>query len=278
VPRRTFLASLGVVLAAVRARAQGVAEEPGKTASQLDAMRRLAKTATFAEVTDGRPGPPLVLQTEPLLLYGDPGRGIREGTLWAWGGRGRPASVMKVEFWPGDGGGHWGLCVSALTPKRVSVDFRDGLHWTSRRPGMELRTLPDAPAPAETSAQRLTQAKDLARRFAARVDTHRRAGTIQLRLLPKPVHRYDGPDAALLDGVLFALVYATNPIVLVGLEACSEGADPPAWRYSFARLGDGEATALLDGKQVWTVPFLDTAFANTDLYMTGRVPAGAEDR
>src|SRR5262249_46602466 len=81
VPRRTFLASLGVVLAAVRARAQGVAEEPGKTASQLDAMRRLAKTATFAEVTDGRPGPPLVLRTEPLLLYGDPGRGIREGTL-----------------------------------------------------------------------------------------------------------------------------------------------------------------------------------------------------
>jgi hypothetical protein len=244
-------------------------------------MRRLARTATLAELDEGKPGPPLTLKAEPLLLYGDPGRGIREGTLWAWAwaGRGRPAAVMKVEYWPGSGGdeGHWGICVGALSPRRVSVDFRDGLHWSSRKPGMELRRLPDAPAPADTPAQRLTQAKALARRFSAHVDTHRRAGTIQLRLLPRPADRYEDPDSKTLDGVLFGLVNATNPIVLMGLEARSDGPGPPAWHHGFARLGDGEATVLLDGKDVWSVPFIDSAYANAELYMTRPMPEGAEE-
>jgi hypothetical protein len=261
--------------------AQETAKEKSQPASsRLDAMRRLAGTATVAEVADGKTGPPLELRTKPLLHYGDPGRGIREGTLWAWGGRGRPAAVMKVEYWAGSGGeaGHWGIAVGALSPARVSVDFRDGLHWMSRKPGFDQQKLPDAPKPADTPAQRLTQAKAFARRFAAHVDTHRRAGTIQLRLLPRPVDRYEDPETGLLDGVLFGLVYATNPITLVGLEARTDGPGTPAWRYGFTRLGDGEATAVLDGKDVWTVPFIDSAFANADLYMTRPFPEGAEER
>jgi hypothetical protein len=277
--RRTFLASLGAALGPCAAWAQGVAEEQGRPASRLDAMRRVARTATVAEVTDGKAGAPLALRAEPLLLYGDPGRGIHEGALWAWGERGRAAAVMKVESWTGSEGAaaNWLLGISALSPRRVSVDFRDGQHWASRKPGLELRPLPDAPAPADTPAQRLTQAKALARRFAAHVDTHRRAGTIQLRLLPKPVDRYEDPDSGLLDGLLFGLVYATNPITLLGLEARTDGPGAPAWRYGFARFGGGEATARLDGKDVWTVPFINAGPANTDLYMTWPVAEGAEE-
>lgn len=277
-PRRTFLASLGVVFGPRAAWSQEVAPEKSQPSSRLDAMRRLAGTATVAEVAGGNAGPPLALRAEPMLHYGDPSRGIREGTLWAWGARGRPSAVMKVEYWPGSGGeaGHWGIAVGALSPGRVSVDFRDGLRWTSRKPGLDLQTLPDAPA--DTPAQRLTQAKSFARRFAAHVDTHRKAGTIQLRLLPKPVDRYEDPESGLLDGVLFGLVYATNPITLVAMEARADGPGAPAWRYGFTRLGDGEATALLDGKDVWTVPFIDSAYANADLYMTRPLPEGAQGK
>ena len=276
VVRRTFLASLGAVLGT----GKGWAQEPDKPVSRVDAMRRLVGTATIAEVLDGKAGPPLARRVEPLLHYGDPGRGIREGTLWAWGGRGRASAVMKVEYWTGNPGepGHWGISLGALSPHRISVDFRDGLHWTSRKPGLELRTLPDAPMPADSTAQRLTQAKALARRFAAHVDTHRRAGTIQLRLLPRPVDRYEDPAEGLLDGVLFGFVNATNPIMLLGLEARADGPGAPAWRYGLARLGDGEATARLDDKDVWTVPFIDSAYANADLYMTRPFPEGAEER
>src|SRR4051794_30465692 len=165
--RRTFLASLGAALGTCAAWAQGVAKEQGRPESRLDAMRRLAGTVTVAEVTGGKAGRPLELRAEPLVLYGDPGRGIHEGTLWAWGGRGRAAAGMKVESWTGSGGGAgtWLLGISALSPRLVSVGFPDGLHWASRTPGLELRTPPDAPAPADTPAQRLTQAKALARRF-----------------------------------------------------------------------------------------------------------------
>jgi hypothetical protein len=141
-----------------------------------------------------------------------------------------------------------------------------------------MTALPDAPAPADTPAQRLTQAKTLARRFAVQVDTHRKAGTLRLRLLPKPVGRYDDPGAGLVDGVFFALVHATNPITLLGLEARGGKRGASAWSYGFARLGDGEATAKLDGRDVWTVPFIDSAYADADLYMTRPMPEGAESR
>ena len=275
--------SLGAVLAPSVGWGQDAPQKPqSPQGSRIDAMRRLANSATLAEFEDGKAGPSLALQAEPLLHYGDPARGIREGTLWAWGRArgGRAAALMKVEYWPGAEGeaGHWGLAVGALAPRPVSVEFPDRLHWTSRKPGLAMTALPDAPAPADTPAQRLTQAKTLARRFAVQVDTHRKAGTLQLRLLPKPVSRYDDPDAGLVDGVFFALVHATNPITLLALEVRTGDRRASAWSYGFARFGDGEATAKLDGKAVWTVPFIDSAQADSELYMTRPMPEGAENR
>jgi hypothetical protein len=277
--RRMFLASLTAVLAPALTRVRAeVQDQPGSP--RLAAMRRLVGKATVAEVGDGNDGPPLKLRGEPLLHYGDPSRGIREGTLWAWSSGGRPAAVMKIEYWSDGAGeaGHWGISLGALSPRRVSVDFEDGLRWMSRKPGLELRPIPDAAMPADSAAPRLSQAKALARRFAAHVDTHRKAGTIQLRLLPQPVDRYRDPEAGLVDGVLFGLVYSTKPIVLLGLEVRTgdAAAGAPAWHYGLARLGDGEATVRLDGTDVWTVPFIDSAHADADLYMTRPMTEGTE--
>ena len=109
---------------------------------------------------------------------------------------------------------------------------------------------PNAPAPAGSPAQRLTQARAIARRFSVSLQAPK-PGRIQQRLLTQPLDRYGDPEAGLLDGVLFAFVGATNPNVLLVLEAWSEDAGIRTWRYALARESNVEETALLDGKPVW---------------------------
>ena len=98
--------------------------------------------------------------------------------------------------------------------------------------------------------------------------------TVTRRSFLAMLNRYRDPEAGLLDGMLFAFVGATNPNVLLILEAWSEDAGNRAWRYAFARLSNVEETALLDGKQVWNVPLISTP-ANVELYMGRSMPADA---
>src|SRR4029077_3289416 len=100
-----------------------------------EAMRRVAKGIKVCEVMDGKPGPPLVLRPEPLLRYTASVWNEIDGALWRWGESGRPSVLMKVVFrGPRRGQMHWHANVTVLTSKRVEVEFRDGLRWSSRPP------------------------------------------------------------------------------------------------------------------------------------------------
>ena len=132
---------------------------------------------------------------------------------------------------------------------------------------------PHAPEPAGLPAHRLTQARAIARQFSVSLQASK-PRRIQQRLLTQPLDRYGDPQAGLLDGMLFAFVGATNPNVLLILEAWSEDAKIRAWRYAFARLNNIEETAFLDGKTVWNVPSSGIP-ANVELYMGGTMPADA---
>jgi hypothetical protein len=170
--RRSFLAVMAALIGPA-ASAQDGAKDRTKSTASLEAMRRLAKGVKLAELEGGKPGAPCPLRPEPLLHYGDPDRHIVEGTLWAWGERGRPPAVMKLEYRRFTTDQKlWAVGVSALSPKRVEVELRDGETWVSRQPGLQPRPLPDAPAPADSAVPRLVQAKALARRFSIGVDTH----------------------------------------------------------------------------------------------------------
>jgi hypothetical protein len=276
--RRSFLAMLAVIITPA-ASAQDDAKGRDKSALRLETMRRLAREMKVCEITDRKPGPPLALRLEPLLRYNHPGNQLVDGTLWRWGDRGRPAGVLKLGLrGPERGKRSWNFNVAALSPKPIEVDFGDGPRWSSRPPGeLQPRTVPEAPAPAGSPAQRLTQARAIARRFSVSLQAPK-PGRIQQRLLPQPLDRYGDPEAGLLDGMLFAFVGATNPNVLLILEASSDDAGVRAWRYAFARLSNVEETALLDGKQVWNVPLISTP-ANAELYMgrSMRAEAAVQD-
>jgi hypothetical protein len=210
-------------------------EEPRrKSSARLEAMRRLAQDVKVCEITDGKPGPPLALRPEPLLRYSIPAGNLIDGTLWRWGERGRPSAVLKLGLrGPSRGQRFWNFNVTALAPKPIDVEFSDGRRWSSRPPGeLRLRSVPDAPGPASSAAQRLTQVRAIARRFSISLEGPK-ARRAQQRLT-QPLDRYSDPEAGLLDGVLFAFVGATNPTVLLILEAWSEGEGNHTWRYAFA--------------------------------------------
>jgi hypothetical protein len=272
--RRAFLAAIGGFWT-TRLSAQDDAAANRRSSPRLETMRRLAKGVELTEVAAGKPGHLCPLRREPLLHYWDPERDIAEGTLWGWGEHGRPRAVLKLEFLRlTRRRSEWAFGVSALGSNRVEVNFGDGATWSSRQPGLQPRSLPEAPAAADSATQRLTQAKALARRFSLSVETGTASGRIQLRLLPRPIDRYNDPEAGILDGVLFTFVYATNPIALLGLEVSPDTTGVRAWRYGLVRQGTGQATAHLDGRAVWTVPALDVP-VNSDLYMARTMTDGA---
>jgi hypothetical protein len=97
--------------------------------------------------------------------------------------------------------------------------------------------LSDADPPATTPARRLLQAKQLASNFSA--TSRRDDRDWELRLLPRPLYRYELPknnESDLLDGVVFGLVQGTDLEIVLLLEAVN--GITPSWRWAPARMSD----------------------------------------
>jgi hypothetical protein len=183
---------------------------------------------------------------QPLLRFNDPAREFHDGAVWAFGERGRPAVLLALERY----GSKWNWELVSTSKEGLSAELVDGWKWAPARPGLELRELPDAEAPAESEAGRLRQMKSFARRFTA----EETAGgqRYELRVLPQPLVRYADPDGGIVDGAMFAYVYGTNPEVIAVLECHKTDGGHSAWWYGFVPLTTAGASAGLDGTTVWS--------------------------
>src|SRR5262245_26513833 len=156
---------------------------------------------------------------KPILRYSDDTRATYESSLWIWSAGGRPSAVLAVEYYPKYvGGARWLYEIASLSTQRIAARREPDLRWTAKEPGLDLREFQGADAAAEKAARRLTQMKELCRRFTA----HERGsldGRIELRPLSSPLFRYAQADADILDGAVFAFVNGTNPEALLVLEA-----------------------------------------------------------
>jgi hypothetical protein len=130
--------------------------------------------------------------------------------------------------------------------------------WSPATAGVEFKEVPTAPRPAKTPAERLRQMKAIAERFKATMTGWQADNTDreELRLLPRPLYRYDlanakDPDPNLLDGALFAYVQGTDPEVVLALEVIGtpEQAD---WLYALVRATSGGLEVKWGDKLVWT--------------------------
>ena len=215
-------------------------------AARLREMNALAQAVVITEA--GTPeAKPADLAPDPIFRYDDPPRQIEDASLWVYGRPGRPTAALKVEVYPNRG--LYGLV--ALGPGTITARGADW-DWTSTAPGIEAKPIPAAPPPAATPRERLVQLKALSGRFTGH-EFEPSKGRMQLRLLPRPLLRYDDPASGLIDGAILSLSFGVNPEVLLLIEARKVAGEPaPTWQYGVGRLGGAEVSVSLDGREVWT--------------------------
>jgi hypothetical protein len=107
----------------------------------------------------------------------------------------------------------------------------------------------NAPSAADTADKRLLQMKTLVREFS--ISEQYFDQQVALRLLPRPVYRYQDEDTGLIDGALFNFAHGTNPEILAVIE-CRKQAPGTSWTYGFLPLAGAGVTAKLNGETVWS--------------------------
>ncbi len=147
----------------------------------------------------------LVVVSEPLLRFTNPVSGLQDGGFIVWKSEsGRPMVGAQVFLTSED---LWLHEFQSLAPVPLRVVRNGENAWEPGRAGAEVQLLPDAPAPATTAVQRLTQMRQLARRFSVSDEFEGREQSDELRLLSNPLMRFGDPQTETLDGGLFTYAH-----------------------------------------------------------------------
>jgi hypothetical protein len=255
-------------------------------ATRLDEMHQIAGSFQ-AVVIDGGTRAPAAMAGDPQYRWNDPTREFSDGTLWFWKSSGRPIGVVAIELYPQNKafGIVWALEFTSLSTGPIEVeggehfDMRyvdlhppraDGrLRWAPVKGGIAVRDFPDAPAPANTEAERLRQMRDIVKRFSAREVFQ--SQEYRLRLISRPIDRYADAASGLVDGGIFLYANGTNPEVLLMIEARHRRDSPPSWSYAAAPLARAEIILRLDRHDVWTHKSKDVP-SPEDIYFLARRP------
>jgi hypothetical protein len=228
---------------------QAPSEEPKKLNDQIEKAINWYDVLPAADST-------VLLAPQPVLRWRSVVRGQEaEDILVIWPHNGRPVAMASIFPWQGK------MCHefdSLSRERKVIARDKDRVIWSPETAGVEFKDVPAAPKPGKTHAERLRQMKAIAERFKATMTGWQPDDTDQeeLRLLPRPLYRYDlkkakEPDPNLLDGALFAYVQGTDPEVVLVLEAIGR-AEKSAWQYAFVRATSGGLEVKLGREVVWT--------------------------
>ena len=230
------------------------AEDDPRAKQRLDVMQA-AVDSLEPMSADLKPKAALTMASKPLHRYSDPTRGgvkeesannvLLDAGVWRLGIEGRPTALVTLELYRAPDKTHL-LSYEFLSLTKVKFSLKhktEDVRWDATASGLELKPLPDAPKPAGTSAARLTQLRQLARRFAAKETFNNEP--VECRLIAQPIDRYHSEAEKITDGAIFALANGTNPEIGIVLEAEEE-----RWRYGVLRLTSAQSAVTLDGSQV----------------------------
>ena len=205
--------------------------------------------------------PPFRLMPDPIFRLDVAVTGVRDSAIFLWtdAETGRPEATIQMFR---DPIGVWLQDWTSLSPSPIVAEERSRALWRPKA-GVAFRPVTDAPAPAATPQARLRQLRALSEQFSA-TDDFLGKGWTQLRLLPKPWHRYGKAGSGVEDGALFAFVLGTDPEVLLMLESRPDPAGGRRWEYGLAPMTSFEVKAFWKGDEVWTLPWRKRSKDTTD--------------
>ena len=194
----------------------------------------------------------LVLEPKPIFRWSNPVRGpVHDALLFVWLYQGRPAAIGNI--FALHGRDEWQIWheFHSLDLVPLHATWRGQLLWSPPKAAVEFKPVPDAPAPADSAEERTRQMRSLARDFTANSIDEKDAPW-ELRLLPQTIYRYGTADSDVLDGGLFIFVQATDPELILLVEARRKD-ETYQWYYACARFTDYRLQLRYKGTEVWAV-------------------------
>ena len=220
-------------------------ENEPRSAAFVQAMGIMASGIKVVRVTDDGEDECKMVEGS-VLNWSDSARHpdlVVPGTTWIWHHNGRPEFIAEI-YGRTNSMGNWNLFGCSLSPDRLRVSHSS--NWTVKKSYYEPAEIPGAPAVAKTKAERTFQMRQIASRFESHQFWEER---YELRLLTKPIYRYEDLTSGVVDGAVFALVHGTNPEVILLIEAHNA-----RWKVAFGSLAGAQCFVRLDGKELWTCP------------------------
>lgn len=226
----------------------------------MESMRRIATGLAVTVTDDGQHE--LDVLPEALFRTHDQAREEFDGTIWGYGKTGRPTALLTLTLVPnGEGMYKWLYELNSLATRPVSAKIPGyGTIWSTRKGGLEMKEISQAPAAAENETGRTRQFRELSSRFTGSEMTVKTASgrleRFELRLIPRPIHRYSDLQQGLVDGAIFLMAHSTNPEIIMVIELVRE-AEKSVWKAGFSRCAFAEVHVELDGKDVWSQPHIN---------------------
>jgi hypothetical protein len=237
----------------------GAADEPSTAAQGRERLLALhaGDAASYAIFRDPARSERLELRREPIYRWSNPTRvGGQEGDVFVWTYKGRPDVVASIFSHP-HGPDRAQRCVChelhSLSEAVLVVERDSPNRWEPRAAGVAMKSVPGAPVPAGSAAQREVQLRALARDFSGR-SLSDQGQEWDLRPIPRPLLRYESSDLGVVDGALLVLrsTAGTDPEIVLLLEARTSP-DGPRWEYGAARFSDMSLWLKYKGQEVWSM-------------------------
>jgi hypothetical protein len=240
---------------------QVAADEGPPSTNEASLQRMLTDLAGF-DLSVADSSAELTLRPVPALRWSYPIRNVDDAALFVWLGKDRPELVTTVmSFRDARQDLRRAYEFLSLSDYRLDAVHQGASVWHPDEAGVSWQPVPAAPAPADTSVERRRQLTSLAGGFDVAVlsDSNR----YELRLLPRPLHRYQNGGAGVLDGALFAFVEGTDPELVLLLETRP---DKPGWRFASGRLTRFKIEVRYLGRWVCEFPEMSGAGDISDAY------------
>lgn len=176
----------------------------------------------------------------PVLNWSNPERRTAAGGMFLWTLHGRPMVAMCGYPKAQEVGGAdlvYDFEFQSLALAPFTAEAGGSVVWTPSQPGISFQSFADAPPPATSKAARLLQMRRLSREFSGKLVPPNRT-EIPLRMLASPIFQYPLPTdlSDYVDGAVFALAQATDPEVLLQIEAVVDEDGKSQWRYALSRM------------------------------------------
>jgi hypothetical protein len=245
---------LWVVSLLLPGRAVRAAEEPAaeKIDARLLALHR-DEAKRWEIFVDAERPTKADFRSEPVYRWTNAARANGQtGAMFVWTYGGRPVALGGVFSNPEQGRRIVMHEFHALGPLRLFPRLKESQKEWRPGAGVPCYPLPDAPAPEATATRRTLQMRELARNFSAHTIDNVDARW-QLRLLSRPLYRYEKPEGDVIDGALFAFVSdaGTDPEIVLVLEAVNEG-NKATWQYRTVRFSISSLYVQYKEKEIWT--------------------------